>query len=417
MAADRRGPLGSDTLDLSVQPGAAIPPTAAPAPSEEPSAARGLTITVTRTAVQLAAHIAAWDELAANACDANPFYEPWALLPALEHLPEGQQVEVVLVWAPNPLPKQPPFLVGLFPLIRRARFKRLPLATIATWRHLYAYLGTPLVRVDRAAEVLDAFLDWLRDDAGAALFVLDTIVSDTAFRHALTDALARRGLGALEEKRYTRALFRPAADADTYLDVAIGGKKQKELRRQLRRLGETDPIAFTELQPDEPVDAWVDEFIELEGRGWKGSGGTAIRDDAAVRAFFRAAIAGAHAARQLMAYKMKGANPIAMKLNLRRGKHAIAYKIAYDESLAKFSPGVLLEIEHIRWAHAPGSPTTIDSGAAADHPMINHLWRDRVGIETLIVTTGGGAGAVAVAAIPLVRLARAALRRLQPPKS
>jgi hypothetical protein len=100
-----------------------------------------------------------------------------------------------------------------------------------------------------------------------------------------------------------------------------------------------------------------------------------------------------------------------MKCNLRAGAGALAFKIAYDEQLAKFSPGVLLELDHVRRLHEPGAPAWVDSGAAAHHPMINHLWRDRVGIETLLTPTGDRAGRVVTAALPLLRLTRALLRR------
>ena len=386
--------------------------------TEKASAAKPastLTVAVERHA-GLLAHTAAWDDLAARSADPNPFYERSALLPALATLPEGREVEVVLVWAPNPLPKQPAILCGLFPIVRRARWKGLPLRTLVTWKHLYNYLGTPLVRADRAAEVLDVFFDWARSQA--SLVVWNTISSDTAFRHALTDACNRRRLGSYEEERHTRAVFRPAASAEAYLDRALGGKKHKELRRQQRRLGEQGDLRITELSgsPDE----FIAQFLELEARGWKGKHGTAMRDDPTARGLFEAYLRGAHERGQLEAWTLGFAGaplPIAVKCNLRAGDGALAFKIAYDETLSKYSPGVLLELEHITAMHRPGAPRWVDSGAAAEHPMINHLWRDRLGIETAVTATGDRAGSIAVAALPLARLARGALRHLKPAKT
>lgn len=380
-------------------------------------AAPGLTITVERSREALAAHTTAWEELATHAADPNPFYEPSALLAALTHVPPADGIEVVLVWAQNPLPKQPPFLVGLFPLVRTKRFKGLPLSALSTWKHLYAYIGTPLVRADRAVETLEAFLIWLRDDSGAHLFEWQTIRSDGAFRHALTEALHRHGVLAFQDSAHTRAMFRPAASAEAFLDRSIAGKKQKELRRQERRLGELGELIYDDAPALEP---WIDQFLELEARGWKGGSGTALREDPAARELFRAYCRGAHARGQLMLWTLRlGERPIAMKCNLRAGNGAVAFKIAYDEELAKFSPGVLLEIEHVRALHAPGAPAWVDSGAAAEHPMINHLWRDRAGIETLVTHASRGPATFAVAAFPLVRLARTMFRNLrspQPPK-
>ncbi len=389
-------------------------PLPSPPPANDPTPRRGLTITVERSIEGLAAHSRAWELLAAQAADPNPFYEPYALLAALARLPEGKRVEVVLVWAPDPLPKQPALLVGLVPLVRHARYKGLPIRTLATWKHLYAYLGTPLIRADRTIEVLESLFAWARTQA--SLFVWNTISSDTAVRHALTDVLNRYDLVAYQEERHTRAVFRPATSVQAYLDRALGGKKHKELRRQQRRLGELGPLTVHELARDADPAPLISQFLELEARGWKGHHGTAMKDDPTARALFTGYLRGAHERGRLDAWTIgfqAAALPIAMKINLRAGDGALAFKIAYDESLAKYSPGVLLELEHIEAMHRPGAPAWVDSGAAAEHPMINHLWRDRLGIETLVIATGDRAGSVAAATLPLARLARSALKTFQ----
>lgn len=69
-------------------------------------------------------------------------------------------------------------------------------------------------------------------------------------------------------------------------------------------------------------------------------------------------------------------------------------------------------MEHIAWMHEPGAPSWIDSGAAARHPMINGLWRDRLGLETLVMPVDLKAQ-VAVAAFPLMRFAQSMFRRLR----
>ncbi len=378
-----------------------------PVSAPEVPAPSTLSVTVER---DLEVHLAAWEDLIANAVEPNPFNEPPALLAALAHLPDAKNVEVVCVWAPNPLPKQPAILVGMFPLLREPSYKGLPLPTLRTWKHLYSYLGTPLVRASHSTKTLDAFLDWL-PSSRASLFVWD-IVSDNGFRHALTDALLRRRIATFEDERLTRALFRPAKDADAFVARVVGGKKQKELRRQLRRLNDIEAVTF---ERSTDLERWIELYFELEARGWKGGGGTALEDDPNASAFFHALLRGAHARGRLDLWTMTQASrplPIAMKCNLRSGDGAIAFKITYDEELAKFSPGVLLEMEHIAWMHEPGSPSWIDSGAAASHPMINGLWRDRLGLEKLAMPIDLKAH-VAVAAFPLLRFAQSTFRRLR----
>ena len=369
----------------------------------ESLAARTFSITVEPTPPALERHIAAWEDLVAHAAEPNPFFEPHALLSAWRHLP-GSGLQLVLVWAAHPLPGQPAILAGLFPLVRASRYKGLPLPVLGTWTHLYSYLATPLVRADLACEVIEALFGWLRDQTDAALFEWRTLSSDGPFHHALIDTLNRLGLEAFRERSHTRALFRPAASADAYLSQVLTGKKRKELRRQERRLAELGAVRFDELAADGDLDAWLDEFVALEARGWKGQGGTALRGDPAALAVFRAMAHGAFARGRWMTLALRlDGRAIAMKCNLRAGTGAVAFKIAYDEAYARFSPGVLLEIEHLERLHTAGAPIWMDSGAAPDHPMISHLWRDRLTIETLVVPTGRPPGKLAVAAGGVVR--------------
>ena len=84
-------------------------------------------IEVVREPARLAAIAPAWEELAANACEPNPFYEPWYLLGALRAR-RGDTMRCVLLW-------DGARLAGLFPFERVPRYKALPLAALASWRH------------------------------------------------------------------------------------------------------------------------------------------------------------------------------------------------------------------------------------------------------------------------------------------
>ena len=135
----------------------------------------GLTLTVLREREALAAIIPAWEELAANALELNPFYEPWFLLPALEAR-GAADFRCVLAWEGDAL-------VGLFPFERLRRYKGLPVATLASWRHSAYLLCTPLVRADVAVDCLRSLLAWRAADA--SLFELRYLRADGLFAAAL----------------------------------------------------------------------------------------------------------------------------------------------------------------------------------------------------------------------------------------
>jgi hypothetical protein len=106
-----------------------------------------------------------------------------------------------------------------------------------------------------------------------------------------------------------------------------------------------------------------------------------------------------------------GSRPVAMKFNLLAGDGSFAFKIAFSESCAKFSPGVLLEMYNIQCLHERADIRWMDSCADPDHPMISPLWKDRRTIETMWVAGPGACSQLALAVLPAARWLRDRLRR------
>ena len=67
---------------------------------------------------------------------------------------------------------------------------------------------------------------------------------------------------------------------------------------------------------------------------------------------------------------------------------ACSFKTAFDENFARFSPGVLLQLENLAMLENPQVEWT-DSCAAADHPMIDRIWRERRAIGRVSIAIGG----------------------------
>jgi CelD/BcsL family acetyltransferase involved in cellulose biosynthesis len=353
---------------------------------------------------QLAALDAEWTELAEAAAEPNAFYEPWMLLPALRAF-AGADVEVALVFGPHPSrAKGRRQLCGLFPVqFRRGRAE--------LWRHRYCYLTTPLLRSGSARAALTKFLDWI---AGRAPVVrLEDVPGDGEFRLLLVDELLRRRWPSVVSEAYTRAVLRRAPTAEAFLERALPGKRRKELRRQRTRLGELGQLETAELQPGDDPRPWISGFLELEASGWKGRDGVAASSRGCDQAFIdEMALAAAGRGRlQMLALRLDG-RPIALKMNLFGGAGAFAFKIAFDESFARFSPGVQLELDNVRRAHELTGLRWMDSCAAPNRFMINHLWPDRREMQTLFFAAGSARGGLAVSLVPLVHFVRARLSRL-----
>src|SRR3546814_3010521 len=61
-----------------------------------------------------------------------------------------------------------------------------------------------------------------------------------------------------------------------YWEAAVRAKKRKELRRQANRLAEQGTVAFRRWRAGDALDPWLDAFLDLEARGWKGQAGSAL---------------------------------------------------------------------------------------------------------------------------------------------
>jgi len=349
-----------------------------------------------------------WESLAVRALEPNVFYEPTPLLAAINELGYLPPPTVLLVYLkPAGRPDAEAILIGLFPFFRARRGPRGILRYYRLFTNMQCGLNTPLIDGQHAELAIDSALTWLDGAPGGARYLgLFGIASDGDFARILRGLLARRRQPWLEERRYERALFRPRASAAEYLEAAISGRHRKGYRRLQNRLAELGELSFRVSQFDQPIEPWTEDFLALEARGWKGVHGNAMLSSAADRAFFRALLTQMHARRQLMMVSLVlNQKPIAMKCNLlpaQPGAGAFAYKIAYDEDYARYSPGVLLEIENIRLLHElqPGV-AWMDSSAFPDHPMINRLWLDRREIVDLLCGSAGAIGRLGVAALAL----------------
>jgi CelD/BcsL family acetyltransferase involved in cellulose biosynthesis len=337
-----------------------------------------------------------WRDLASRALEPNVFYDPAFALAAAPVF--GTDVGAVAVWS-RAVPTR---LIGLFPARIERRYGVM--ATLTGWTHPYAPFGAPLTDRDEAEAAIVAFLDHVEVDTRLpGLILLPLIAVDGPFADILAHVLARpERLG-----EHARALLAPAAERLGYLDHAVSPKKLKELRRQRRRLLDKGQLkTVTAREPDELPRALADH-LTLEAHGWKGRAGTAARQDALVRAFMEAALAALAAQGDVRIDRlMQNNHPLASTITLRSGHCAWFWKIAYDEEFARYSPGVQISLDLTEALLAEPDTARADSCATADHPMIDHLWRERLVLTDLLIAPSAAALAQLRVARPLEALRR-----------
>jgi len=324
-----------------------------------------------------------WDNLVRQAGEPNPFFEPWFLLPALRALDPDQEVEVVAwFWKGH--------LSGLLPTRRGSDYYGRPVPHVRGWLHPNAFCGAPLISSGRErAFWRDLIAHFDRDPKRALLLHLPLLSEDGPANAALDRVLAGGKRAHYAAERESRALLAGEPNADAYLAAAMSAKKRKELRRQRSRLGEEGALLFERLEGDEGLEAWIAEFLVLEAAGWKGEAASALASETGTATLFTEALVGAAAAGRLerLALRIDG-RAVAMLVNFITPPGAFSFKTAFDEAYARFSPGMLLQLENLALLERTGFEWA-DSCAAEGHPMIERLWRDKRRMVSRNIAIGG----------------------------
>ncbi len=373
---------------------------------------REFSVEIVHDVADLADEVDAWRNLLRDSLESNVFYGPDVFLSACQHLTAHDRNEIVLIKGRDrSAPTKPPAWCGFFPLVRRSKWRGIAMNLLTLHSHDYCFLRTPLVRADAAREVMDAFWGWVAGESKGSLVEMPDQTGDGIYHAHLFEGLLRAGLRPTIGATRVRAILCRAENADMYLRDRVSGGKLKELRRLERRLSEQEGgVQFSALSPHDEIKPALDTFLEVERSGWKGREGTAIACRPADEAFFRQAAAGLHAAGELRLHWLRGRDrTIAAKCNFIAGAGSYAFKIGFAEEYARFSPGVQLEVDNIRRFHAESELAWMDSCADPDHPMIDHLWKDRRSIHSWWIPLNRW-GATAIALYPWVASLRKGLR-------
>lgn len=368
--------------------------------------ATATSVVVARTPDELAAHVTAWESLVATAIEPNVFQEPWMVLAAWRAFGLGCNLRAVLIYGPDPRHSNAAHvLYGLFMLERLPRLNGLPVGVMTIWQHALAPLGTPLIRKDVGEPCLEALVEWVRSGPDrASLIQFLEYGAGGEFERLVTEFVNGRRLLAHMAYRYYRAHLVRGPDAETVLARAMSGGNRKELRRQARRLAETGTLEARALAPGDDPEPWLAQFLALERAGWKGEEQSALASEPARRAYFEAICRAAHAQERLLLTGLfLDGRAVAMKCSFLALPGAFAFKIAFDEGLARFSPGVQLELQNVADLHDVPGWSWMDSCARPRHFMIERLWPDRRAIATTILASGPAPGGLVVSVLPLLR--------------
>lgn len=323
---------------------------------------------------------AGWADLGRRAISPNPFAEPDFVLPAMRGL-RVPDVGILVVR------ERDEWRLAV-PVRDQRLWWGVPGRSLAVWGHEYSFLGTPLVAGDRPEAALAAMMARALTERPA--FVVDLLDADGPLAAPLAETMgASARLVTLRE--FERPVLR--RDAEGHPTLRMSSRHRADHRRTARRLSERlGTVAIHECSGD-PVA--YERFLAMERAGWKGAAGTALACDPGHAAFFREMCRRFAAAGRLELLALgTDEQSVAMMCNLRAGAGTFGFKMAYDESLSRFEPGIQLmlgAIEHFDRSDA----AWLDSCAESDNRTLARMWQDRRRVSTTVAVRRG------LAAVPV----------------
>ena len=320
----------------------------------------------------------AWRALAARAMEPNPFFEPDCVIPAATHQTFGAEIKLVVA-------ERDGLFLACLP-VRHIRRWKFPYPMVTSQVRRMGYLGTPLVDPEGGVEAVVALLRalvGLRRTATARLLVIDGMNGAGPVATLLREALAALKLPMRVFESYDRGLL-ARRDEPTY-DKVHSSKARYNIRRQHRLLqSELGCETVVVDRADDPTA--IQDYIDLEASGYKGRTGVAMTTVPGEPEYFsemckRFAEAGRL---HVLALEADG-RTLAMAVWIRGGEGMFLPKISFDEKYSKFGPGVLLQMDAIRYFHSQTDAMWIDTCTSPDNQLLLRLYPDRRRIESLFI--------------------------------
>lgn len=313
----------------------------------------------------------AWQDLAENAAEPNPFFDPTFVQLAAKHL-DARRLSLLVIedggsWR------------ACLPVRKRGWGS---MAALQGWRNPYVYLGTPLVDV-RKPEAAKELVNVL-GERQAVVFGVDKLNVGGAIASKMIEAMKETHCPIALRTDHERAALGRASVEDC---LTLSSREQSEARRRQRKLEKElgAPVTVEDRSQDPQAPA---EFLRLEGSGWKGRRGTALASKSGHADFFLA-LCDSFAAKGGLQLLRLGSerDTVAMSCNLTAGNVLFCFKLAYDERFRRSAPGVQLVRANVEVFRDERTETLMDSCADPGNELLNKAWPDRLKLSTMVASS------------------------------
>ena len=324
------------------------------------------------------------DFLSNRAIEQNVFFTGRFLAPAMPRL-EDRVIRLAVIRDQNEQRSRIRFLMPFS--IEKPGFS-IGATIIRAWSNPFGPLGTPLLDAEDAAETISNLYEALAAPSAGLppVLVLPDIRLNGKFAQLARAVAIGENLPLTVTDTFSRPMLESLLDGPTYLREAVSPQRLRELKRQWNNLAKQGSLAYNVARRPDEIRLRMEEFLVLEASGWKGRERSAMIMDRFRAAFAREAVNNLAEADSVRIHTLDlDGKAIATIVVLLMAGEAYAWKTAYDERYAKYSPGKLLVAELTEWHLDDANIIRSDSCAVPDHPVMSRLWQEREEMGTLVI--------------------------------
>ncbi len=316
----------------------------------------------------------AWSDLERRAADPNAFLSPYFVMPAIQHLESGKNILMLFVERECSGIKD---LVGVAIFKIQKPTRKFPLPHLLAFETVHSYLSGFLIDKDHTDRVLELIYGYVTNSNQPWHGLkVNNVAPDLIFSTEGNMLAKERGMNWTTLSTWHRAVAYPAEQNEQILS-SLSKQQQKNYRKRLRGLEEIGRVDWYLVSGEESLERSADEFIRLEHMGWKGEEGTSLYSNPDHTRFFRDVVAGFNREKRVYFTELAlNDRTISSTSNLISGRGAFAFKIGWDPTYTKFSPGILNEIQFMERLNSLSDLEFVDS-CAEPNSYLNELWTGR----------------------------------------
>lgn len=328
------------------------------------------------------------------------FLSPHFILPAVRYLTRARLLLLQIFRRDGPYER----LIGLGGFVARPPIARFPLPHLEAFRTPHTFLTGLLLDRDNhwlALEGLGAYLSSARIQWCGLEF--KDCLAEGAFSQIHRGQAVTSATNWAEYARQRRAILSRDTAGERLAAVTTEGSLGKDLRRKrarLSRLGHADAniLVGREVTPEA-----IETFLRLEDMGWKGDQKSSLLSRPAHAGFFREMAQGFAADGRAVFCELRlNGRVISSSSNFVSGRVGFAFKIGWDPEFAAVGPGLLNELELMRWFGAGALDIDYFDSGSVEGSYVQRLWNTTTDL-TSGVLVGGNVGTAILPALALAR--------------